>query len=72
MAVDEHVVEEKTNTINDESKKIRSTVLDHFRKLTHNKEKIRMKSGIALLKHIFDNKDDENVRLSTCQHWSKI
>lgn len=62
MSVDEHVVEEGVED-NNENKKIRNTVLDNFRKLTHNKEKIRLKSSTALLKHIFDNKDTENVRL---------
>ncbi|KRT81097.1 hypothetical protein AMK59_5926, partial [Oryctes borbonicus] len=60
MANEEHVVDENNAETNNENKKIRDTVLDNFRRITHNNEKIRLKSSIALLKHIFDNKDTEN------------
>lgn len=61
MAGSQHV--EEITEIKVKDRKIRNTVLDNFRKLTHDKEIIRRKNGVALLKHIFENQDSENVRL---------
>lgn len=48
----------------DKKKKLEQTILDNFSKLTYNQQNVRVKSGVALIKHLTERKvDDENVRL---------
>lgn len=46
------------------NKKIMNTVLDNFTKITKGQKHQRVRCGFALLKHLSENKNAENVRLS--------
>lgn len=48
------------------TRKLTPSMLDNFTNLTKNKLKVRVKSGVSLIKYLNEKSDTENVRL-TCQ-----
>lgn len=44
--------------------KLQKTILDNFTKLTSDRQNIRVKSGTALIRYLFETKlNEQNVRL---------
>lgn len=57
----------ETSSPENNKRKLQQTILDTFTKLTYNQQNVRVKSGIALIKHLFEKKADvQNVRLCLC------
>ena len=60
MAAEQHV-ENEENPAKNLKRKRDPSVLDNFTKLTNRQEKVRVKAGVNLLRHLWEN---ENVRKS--------
>ena len=62
MAAEQHV-ENEENPAKNLKRKRDPSVLDNFTKLTNGQEKVRVKAGVNLLRHLWENENGEKVRL---------